>query len=230
MRIGFVAALNDEARTLDVAPGNKAGAPARIVKISGPGPLNATAAADSLIDKNVDALVSWGTCGALDLGLQPGAVIVYESIVREDGFRYTCDGPWCDRLMEALASFKPHRLSGYCAARAIATGTEKKHVADLTDCSIVDMESAAVAACAHTAQLPFVTLRVVVDPVMFDIPSCALNALEHGGQPRTLPVIKGLLRRPQELPALLKLARWYRDSLDMLRLCAVALEPDFGTE
>ena len=65
---------------------------------------------------------------------------------------------------------------------------------------------------------------------MFNIPSCALKALAHGDQPRAMPVIKGVLRCPQELPALLKLARWYRESLDMLRLCTLALEPGFGTE
>jgi adenosylhomocysteine nucleosidase len=230
MRIGFVAALNDEARTLDVAGRNHTSSAARIVKTSGPGPLNATNAAEFLIDENVGALVSWGTCGALDVGLQPGAVIIYESIVREDGTRYTCDAPWNDRLRRELASLKPYCLSGYCAPTAIATKSEKKHIAEQTDCSVVDMESAAVAACANAAQLPFVTLRVVVDPAMFDVPRAALSALSDGGQPRTMPVIKSLLRRPQELPALLKLARWYKGSLDMLRLCALALEPRFGTE
>ena len=230
MRIGFVVALNDEARTLHVAPRKHTGVPSRIVKISGPGPANATAAAGSLIDQNVDALVSWGTCGALDVGLQPGAVIIYESIVHEDGSRYVCDKPWSDRLKQDLASLKPHGLNAYCTASAIATWAEKKHIVEQTACSVVDMESAAVAACANIAQLPFVALRVVVDPAMFNIPSCALKALAHGDQPRAMPVIKGVLRRPQELPALLKLARWYRESLDMLRLCTLALEPGFGTE
>lgn len=226
MRLGFVTALTDEARTLGAAYDDRASG--HLVEIAGPGVDNAARAARHLVDRDVDGLVSWGTAGALNPDHRPGALIVYDAAVSAAGLRYACDEAWYKALAHSLNALDPTIGTGLTAEHAIAAAVEKAALGERFGCAAIDMESSAVGECAAAAGIPFAALRAVVDPLDFDIPRAALLALEHGGQPRILPVLGALLHRPQATPALLKLARWYRLSLARLRLAAHALEPDFG--
>jgi adenosylhomocysteine nucleosidase len=230
MRIGIVAALDDEARTLDVTSGSAGEIPSYDVRVSGPGITNAANCAQNFVDAGVKGLIAWGTAGALNTDLAPGAVIVYNAVISHANQRLECDPQWVAHLMHSLRSFEPTLALGFTAHSALTNQLEKSTVAQRFGATVVDMESSAIAAQAQRAGLPFVAIRAIVDPANFNLPSCALQALAHGGQPRIIPVLKGLARRPQELPALLQLSRWYRKSLDTLRLTAHVLHPTFGLD
>ena len=227
MRIGFITALADEARTLAL-PGDPT--PGHLVEIAGAGMDNAARAADRLLARGVGGLVSWGTAGGLDPRLEPGFTIIYRAAVDATGARYECDPRWCAMLAQSLSAMDPAIESGFSAEHAVATAIEKAALREQHDCAAIDMESAAIGRRAHAAGLPFAALRVVVDPADFDIPQAALCALEHGGQPHKLAVVRELVRRPREIPALLRLARWYRLSLARLRLAACSLHAGFGVD
>jgi adenosylhomocysteine nucleosidase len=231
MRIGFVTALADEARTLAVTDAAGAGAAGHghLVEIAGIGIENAARASHRLVAQGAEGLISWGTAAALDPRLQPGALIVYEAAVAPDA-RHECDKTWRAALARSLSALDPTSETGFTAKRPIAAAIEKAAIRERFDCAVLDMESSAVGECAAAAGIPFVVLRAIVDPMDFDIPHAALRALEHGGKPRAWPVVRGLLRRPRELLALLKLLRCYRLSLARLRLAARALRPNFGMD
>lgn len=227
MRIGFVTALVEEAQTLALTGDPEFG---HLVEIAGAGVENAVRASHRLIAQGVDGLVSWGTAGALDPCHQPGALVLYEAAVVASGLRRECDKTWSAALMRSLSALDATTEIGFTTPRAVAAAADKAKIRAQFNCAVVDMESAAVGECAAAADIPFVVVRTIVDPSDFDLPRAALRVLEHGGQPRIWPAVRALMRRPQELPALLKLSRWYRLALARLRLAACALHPDFGTD
>jgi adenosylhomocysteine nucleosidase len=228
MQLGFVTALTDEARTLSIPDNENTRKRAHAIEISGVGIDNAARASLRLLEGGAEGLISWGTAGALDPQLLPGSLVIYDATHTISGDAYRCDPAWCAKLFSALSMLNPIEGSGFTSAHAIASTREKGAIRDQFHCAALDMESAAVGARASAAGVPFVAVRAIVDPADFDIPQTAISALAHGGEPRAWPMVRGLLRRPQELPALLKLARWYRLSLANLTLAATALQPDFG--
>lgn len=230
MRIGILAALEDEARTLEVNSGVADDNPYHNVRVSGPGNSNAARAAESFIDAGVNGLMAWGTGGALDHKLVPGTIVIYKAVLSHDDERFDCDPQWVANLMTSLGTLDPVLALGFTAESALTNQLEKSRVIEQTGAAVVDMESSAIAQKAQLAGLPFVAIRAIVDPANFAIPSCALEALSNGGQAQIIPVIKGLARRPQELPALLRLSHWYRKSLDKLRVAAHVLHPTFGLD
>ena len=71
----------------------------------------------------------------------------------------------------------------------------------------VDMESGAVAEACVRAGKPFAVLRAIADPAGRGIPALAMRGLGPEGETRPLAVAAGLLRRPGDLPALIRLGR-----------------------
>jgi nucleoside phosphorylase len=226
VRIGFVTALNDEARTLTIPEG----VDTYRVEICGMGLRNAARAADHLIAQGVDTIFSWGTAGGIDPVHEPGTLVVYDTVVAPDGTRLGCDERLAAALMHKMAGLQAIRGIGCSVERALTSAVEKSVLAGESGGIAVDMESAAVAEHAAAAGLHFAAVRVIADPGDFDIPAAAVAAFAHGGQPRALAVLKALARRPRETGALLRLARCYRLSLAKLRLAARVLHPDFGTD
>ena len=70
----------------------------------------------------------------------------------------------------------------------------------------VDMESHIAARLAAARKLPFAALRAIADPAERDLPPAALLALKPDGSPDLRAVLLSLMRRPAQLPALLRLA------------------------
>ena len=227
MRLGFVTALASEARTLAFSDNGKDLELERDVEIAGVGTKNASQASMRLLERGAEGLISWGTAGALDDQLRPGSVVIYNDVHTITGDVYRCNAEWRAQLFLALSALEPIKGSGFTADRAVANSHEKIAIQNRFGCVALDMESAAVGAQANAENVPFVAVRVIVDPLYFDIPQAAICALSYDGNPRTWPVIRRLTQRPQELPSLLKLVRWYRIALRTLTLAAETLQPNF---
>lgn len=230
MRLGFVTALASEARTLAFSDSGKDVEVEHEVEIAGVGIKNASQASMRLVERGAEGLISWGTAGALDNQLRPGSVVIYNNAHTVTGDIYRCNAEWCDQIFLALSALEPIKGSGFTADRAVANSQEKIAIQNRFGCVALDMESAAVGARANAANVPFVAVRVIVDPLYFDIPQAAIRALSDDGNPRRWPVIRRLIQRPQELPALLKLVHWYRIALRNLTLAAETLQPNFETK
>ncbi len=221
-RVGIVVALVSEARALAPQIGARAGRRDPIqpfagaaLTVSGMGGQRAAAAARRLVEAGATALASVGTAGALDPGLESGAIVLPREVVTLEGGSVATDPRW----REALAAALPRaRLSG---GRLLSTGVpiglrlDKAIARRQTDCVAVDMESAAIAAVAAETGLPFIAVRVIVDTAADDLPSAVL-AVSRAGQVSRVRLLGALARAPWEIVALIRLAGRFRTACRVL--------------
>ena len=168
----------------------------------------AAAMAEDLCRQAVGAVLSFGIAGGLEPQLDPGSVVLAQSIVGPDGTALLCDTAWHDRVMRAAAAadlvLHSTRLAG--VEEALTSPGEKQDLRRASGAAAVDMESLALARAATAAGLPFLALRAVADPARRGLPSAALAPLRNDGQPQARLVAARLAVRPWQLPGLIRLA------------------------
>lgn len=226
---GVVVALADEARPLsprlrraslkagDVVPVDDQ----LILAISGIGPERASRAADRLLDRGVSALASWGTAGGLDPKLPRAALVLPKRVIDGAGNSYTVDAPWRWRLEHALTGVVP-LASGplLSSAKPLVSARQKAEAFEQTTAIAVDMESAAVGARADGAACPFMVIRTITDTAFERLPGAALAAVDEEGRLQLLQLLLALLRRPADLPGLMKLGRHFNAARQTLQRTA----------
>jgi adenosylhomocysteine nucleosidase len=186
-------------------------------------------AAKRLLDEGAQGLISFGLAGALAPALQPGDLLLPETVILPDGRRLAADPTWRGRLAAILddaglgAGDAP--IAG--SDRLLATIDAKRALFEKSSAVAVDMESHAVAEVAATAGVPFVVVRAVADRSAQAIPRAAQGAIDANGEVRHLAVLRGLTRSPWEIGALISLGRSSARGLATLRRVA-ALAPGFG--
>ncbi len=230
--IGIVTAMTAEARALLGAghwaregvfrfrEGRLAGGREYVCVLSGPGPERAEAAARFLVRKGVFALVSAGVSGGLNDCVEPGSVLVGDSIYDAD----KGDVVWSSAdqtASEACAQLQGlgiHALVGGLAAvgRAVASAKGKRSLFARSNALGVDMESGAVARVAVEKGLRFFVLRAVCDHVETEIPREFLAGLGVEGKVKPLSILVRLLCRPGLLRVLLGMNRDFRVALSGL--------------
>ncbi len=185
----------------------------------------ATQLAEHLLKAGADGLISFGIGGGVAPDLTPGRLVIGTS-VDLGGASLPADPVWCRHLANQLPTA---RCGVVCGASAAAlTVADKAALHSWSGGLLVDLESAAVAeACAANGK-PFAVLRAVADPADRAIPGFAMAGLDDQGNTRLLPILVGLLRQPQALPALLRLAGDSRRALDALGAAARLLGPTLG--
>ncbi len=198
-----------------------------LLATAGMGARRAEAAAERLVARGAAALLSWGTAGGLDPALAPGTLVVPDRI-RAATADFASDRAWSARLRTQLGALDARDGNACCTERAVVTAVDKQALYRDHGCAIVDMESAAIAAIAVRHGLPFAAVRCVVDPADFTLPRTVLAAMEPAGDASVWRVLTGLVRRPWDLAAVLRLARWYGISLVQLRLAADVLGADLA--
>lgn len=91
----------------------------------------------------------------------------------------------------------------------------------------VDMESAAYAREAQRHGIAFATLRVIIDEAHMGIPPAATESLRPDGETHLPTLLYSLLRRPSQLPSLLRLGQAWRRAQASLQVCGRGLsQPD----
>jgi hopanoid-associated phosphorylase len=213
--IGAVTGMQAEAALL---PGVR-------VVCSGGNAQRARELADRLLAEGADALLSFGIAGGLLEGLPPGSLVV-ASGVATGGDLVACDAAWSRAMLACLPQAREGVVAG--VAEAVATPIAKRRLHESFRALAVDMESGAVAAACAAAGRPFAVLRAVADPVERAIPAAALVGLAPDGRTTALPVIAGLLRRPADLPGVIRLGLDTKAALRALRLAVGRLGPTLG--
>jgi nucleoside phosphorylase len=89
----------------------------------------------------------------------------------------------------------------------IKTPQDKYIAYETTQAIGVDVESFIVAQIAQKNKLPCLIVRAVLDTAAQSLPEAAMSGVDADGQTQIWPVIKSLIKRPQDLPALMNLAR-----------------------
>jgi adenosylhomocysteine nucleosidase len=224
-RIAVIGALAVERAGLD-APGEARG-PIAFAQ-SGPGAERATAAARSAVAAGAGGLVSWGLAGGLVARLKAGDVVLPERIVTTLGGHYLVDASWRSRIAATLAAFAPCADPLVSAARVVATPAGKRDLARSSGAVAVDLESAAIAAVAREAGLPFVAVRVIADTHADTLPADVEKWIDAAGERRLLPLL-GVALLPAQWGNLLALARRYRAARrTLVQIARYLAASDFG--
>jgi adenosylhomocysteine nucleosidase len=228
--IGIVSALAAEARTLGPARPHGAGlrqlADGALLAVSGIGAAAAAAAARRLVLSGAGALASFGMAGGLDPALICGAVLLPEEVALwgdpdSRAAAAATSGEWRQRLRAALPA-SCIAVGGRLLTSAVPLGRDAKARAwRSSGAAGIDMESAAIAQVAGQAGLPFIALRVIVDTAADELPATVIAA-SGGGELRIGRLLAGLLRAPEEVGALIRLAARYRIASRVLAAVARA--------
>ncbi len=202
--LGIICGMQSELRAL-----GRWARDARVrVAVSGAQPEQAEAEARRLVAEGCRVLLSWGVAGGLDPALTPGDLIIPAQVVAEDDRYWALSAKLCGAITVSARS--GHSVaSGTLLGldRMALTLAEKAALFERTGAVAVDMETHRVALVAAEAGLPILAIRAIGDPASRTLPELATRALGADGQPKIGPVIAGLLRRPGDLRALLRLKR-----------------------
>lgn len=182
-----------------------------LVLISGIGAQNAAFAAQKLINEGVTTLVSWGTAGSLSENLQPGDIVLPESVQLSHDQIYRVDQNWRQQLIKQITpEINPHGGSLLHSNEVITTAEQKSQLHDDTEAVAVDMESGAVAQIADQRGLPFLIIRSIVDSSTESIPTTAINSIDEFGQTKPIALMTNLIKKPGDIPKLIRLGKHFR--------------------
>lgn len=172
-------------------------------------------------------IISFGTAGGLAPDLEPGALVVAQSVCSSFG-TLPVDDAWSARIVEAIAATPLGRVTrrGPMAgvAEPVKSEAEKRSLYSSTGALAVDMESHIAGAIATARGLPFAVCRAIVDPAWRTLPPAATAGLRDDGTTAIGPILRELARQPSQLGAMLKLAADARAARTTLVQARQALE------
>lgn len=179
----------------------------------------------ALNDPRCRGAISFGIAGGLDHSLRTGTHLVASEIVTPQGAVAT-DARWSQRLLQACRRSQAARIFG--ADRVIVDPQEKRELFESTGAVAVDTESHVTALMARERGLPFACLRIVADPAHRRVPQAALSGLHPDGRANPAGVVRALMRRPHEMPALVTIARDTWRARRSLASALALIGDDFG--
>ena len=177
---------------------------AGVVVVVGGGDANGLATKLDALHGDIGGVISIGLGGALSPLLTVGDVVIGEKIITgaED---WDCHAGWRNRLMSRL----PHAHQGniFGSDVIIHQAETKSGLHATTGALAVDMESQVAARFAAKRNLPLAALRVISDDAGHVLPPAALVAMRTDGGISIGKVLWSLVKRPAQLPALIRTGR-----------------------
>jgi adenosylhomocysteine nucleosidase len=148
-------------------------------------------------------IISFGIAGGLSLDLAPGDWVVASRVLSATG-QFATDRAWSARLLDALPG--AIHAPTYAVDAPVMESAAKVTLGQATRAVAVDMESHIAAKVASRHGLPFAACRVIIDPASRTLPPAALVGLRPDGTPDAGAVLRSVLRRPAQIPALVRTA------------------------
>lgn len=145
----------------------------------------------------IAGIISIGLGGALVEGLAPGDWVVASRVGETP-----TDQAWTNRLLAALPGARLGPIAGSDVMVVDAASKATLHAA--TGALAVDMESHIAARVAQRHRLPFAAARTISDGADRALPRAAQAGMRPDGAMDIGAVIAQLVRRPWELPALIR--------------------------
>jgi adenosylhomocysteine nucleosidase len=169
-----------------------------VLAANGPGPNLAVQAAKAMEEhQRLNALVSYGFCGALDPALAVNDIVVGSEVKCEVNV-HGCAIPRRHEGMPPLQKL----LS---VDRVVGTAQEKAELHEF-GAAVTEMEAAGLAAYAHERHMPFYCIRVVTDSATEDLPIDFNTVRDSDGRFSRFKIISQAARDPVKLiPALMNL-------------------------
>lgn len=200
--IGLIAALPQESAPLRRAGRDGFMAGRRIELVTaGMGAARAAAAASELLAAHrCWMLISFGFAAGLRSGIGPAETVALTGVVGSDS-----------RLAAGLVMPEATDHAGLCLdlTTPLTTAAAKQAAGERSGALVADLETAAVAAAAVAAGVPWAGLRAVTDPVDLDLPAPVLAGLGEGEFHLPAFAVAAAVR-PWSWPAIARLARYSR--------------------
>jgi adenosylhomocysteine nucleosidase len=204
-----------------------AAGPGMIVICSSSDPQQLRALLATLDSSTFRGVVSFGVAGGLDPSLKTGDVVVATEVMAGDT-RFLADMALNEEMITG-AALKRSRLTRrrrrvvrgglYGVERVVAASSCKAALHSETGAAAVDMESHIAAAYAASAGIPFAALRVISDPAHRALPELAQSAIKPNGDIDVRTIVRGVVRNPLSLKALVSTGIDFNLALRSLRGC-----------
>jgi len=197
---------------------------AGVIAVAGGGDCDGLAAKLSALHGDISGVISIGLAGALSPHLKVGDVVIAEKIMT-GAESWDCNAGWRNRLMLRL----PQALQGtlFGSDVIIDKADTKSGLHEATGALAVDMESQIAARFAAARNLPLAGLRIISDGATHVLPPAALVAMKPDGVIAIGRVLGSLLRKPNQVTALIRTARAsnkaFAELLRCLDLCGVGI-------
>ena len=195
---------------------------------AGVGPRRAAEGARAFVARGVQALMSFGVAGGLSPDARAGTMVLATSVVVDDE-HYSASSEWSAAIRKVVSEIQPiieAPLAG--ADRMIPSPEAKKDLHRETGAVACDMESHAVARVAREADIPFIVIRTISDPVDRHVPKWVLKSLTPEGDVRVAKLLANISIRPWAVPNLVGLSRDSGKAFDGLRRVAGLLGGGLG--
>ncbi len=202
---------------LSVCHGELCGQPLLLVR-TGIGPARAQEAVAALVERyDLEAILSIGFAGAVVAGLGPGDLLIASQVYalpEEPGEASPAasDGLACDPALVdlAVAAARQRGLpfqvgSSLTVPQVVDDPRLKERLAHRSLAAVVEMESYWIVRVAARQRIPFLTVRAVSDALGDRLPDLR-GVFDETGNVHALRALGRLARRPQQLPAVLRLA------------------------
>ncbi len=197
---------------------------AGVVAVAGGGDGDRLTAKLDALHGDLRGVISIGLAGALSPHLKVGDVVIADQVLT--GLeQWDCHEGWRVRLASRLPFAHQGQLFG--SDVIIEKPETKAGLHDATGALAVDMESQVAARFAAKRNLPLAGLRVISDDASHVLPPAALVAMKPDGGIALGRVLGSLLKKPSQVPALIRTARAsdkaFAELLRCLDLCGVGI-------
>lgn len=227
-RLGLVTGLTLESRIAERA------APAlfrnkQISAIAAAGQAEAVGeAVAELAERGAEVVVSFGFAGGLEPDLPAGTLLLPKAVRcagrEEISIEQTAE--MVEGAVGLLIGATPLSRAPLLTVEApVVTVEDKRAAYSSFEAAAVDMESYWAAESCRERGLDFLAIRAVSDPAERALPAAAVQAMGDGGALRIGKLIGGLLRRPGDVPGLVRLGRDSRKASAALGRAAALLLP-----
>jgi hopanoid-associated phosphorylase len=177
---------------------------AGVVAVAGGGDVDGLAAKLNALHGDIRGVISIGLAGALSPLLKVGDVVIADRVMTGME-KWDCDEGWRVRLESRLPF--AHQGSLFGSDVIIEKPETKSGLHKTTGALAVDMESQVAARFAASRNLPLAGLRVISDDASHVLPPAALVAMRPDGGIALGRVLASLLKKPVQIPALVRTAR-----------------------
>jgi hopanoid-associated phosphorylase len=171
----------------------------RVIACGGHGEVLRTRLASEIAANRPSGLLSIGLAGGLAPDLAVGQIVIGTAVGP-----LTANTDWAAQLIAGNPGTASGPIAGVAAPAASVAEKAALHAA--TGAIAVDMESHIVAEVAAAHGLPFAILRVIGDSAADTLPAAARVPLRPDGGVAMPAVLAAVVRRPWEIPALIRLA------------------------
>jgi hopanoid-associated phosphorylase len=148
-------------------------------------------------------IISFGVAGGLAPQLRPGTCVIGSAILSGSN-RMPTNQKWSQQLLQTFPDAVSGMLLGVSAP--VCDPDDKRALHVNTGAIAVDMESHVVATVAAAHGLPVAAMRVITDPAERALPTSAVAAMRPNGTTNIGAMIRAMLMRPREIPALFQTA------------------------